>query len=93
MKVPDTIGVPLMVIKSLAHVAETPAGKPFAPETPLFTMPVAVVVANVILVNGVLIHKVGLLDPAPEVLITPVSGVTVIIPVAGTIAQPNNGML
>ena len=70
---------------SPAQVALTPAGKPVA--TP---MPVAPVVAWVISVNKVLIHKVGVLDPAPAVL----SAVTVIVPVAFTLPQPPvNGIL
>ena len=74
----------------LAQVAETPAGNPFAPETPSLAIPVAPVVACVIFVNAVLIHKVGVLDAAPAVL----SGVTVIVPVALTVPQPPvNGML
>jgi hypothetical protein len=41
-------------------------------------MPVAPVVAIVMLVSAVLIHKVGVLDGVPAVLF----GVTVIVPVA-----------
>jgi hypothetical protein len=79
-----------MVIVLDAHVAETPAGKPFAPETPLFEIPVAPVVAWVILVNNVLIHNVGVDEGAAAVLF----GVTVIVPVAFTVPQPPvNGML
>jgi hypothetical protein len=73
-----------MVIVLDAHVAETPAGKPFAPETPLFEIPVAPVVAWVILVNNVLIHNVGVDEGAAAVLF----GVTVIVPVAFTFPQP-----
>ena len=74
-----------MVIVLLAQAALTPAGNPVA-----VPMPVAPVVACVIFVNAVLIHKVGALDAAPAVL----SGVTVIVPVAFTIPQPPvNGML
>jgi hypothetical protein len=57
----------------LAHDAVTPAGKPVA-----VPIPVAPVVAIVILVSAVLIHRVGVLDGAPAVLF----GVTVIVPVA-----------
>ena len=79
-----------MVMVLLAQVAETPAGNPFAPETPSLAIPVAPVVVCVIFVNAVLIHKVGVLDAAPAVL----SGVTVIVPVALTRPQPPiNGML
>ena len=71
--------MPLIVIVLEAHVAVTPAGKPVA-----VPMPVAPVVAIVMLVSAVLIHKVGVLDGAPAVLF----GVTVIVPVAFTEPQP-----
>jgi hypothetical protein len=61
------------------HAAVTPAGKPVA-----VPMPVAPVVAIVMLVSAVLIHKVGALDGVPAVLF----GVTVIVPVAFTVPQP-----
>ena len=71
-------------------MADTPAGKPFAPDTPLFDMPVAPVVVWVILVRAVLIHNVGEDDAAPAVLF----GVTIIVPVAFTVPQPPvNSML
>ena len=74
-----------MVIVLLAQAALTPAGNPVA-----VPIPVAPVVACVIFVNAVLIHKVGALDAASTVL----SGVTVIVPVAFTVPQPPvNGML
>jgi len=41
------------------HVAETPGGKPFAPDTPAFNMPVTPVVAIVMGVIAVLMHTVG----------------------------------
>ena len=79
-----------MVMVLLAQVAETPAGNPFAPETPSLAIPVARVVACVIFVNAVLIQSVGVLDATPAVL----AGVTVIVPVAFTVPQPPvNGML
>ena len=79
------MGVPEIVITSEAQAALTPAGNPVA-----VPIPVATVVACVIFVNAVLIHKVGVLDAAPAVL----SGVTVIVPVAFTEPQPPvNGML
>ena len=79
------MGVPLMVITFAAQAALTPAGNPVA-----VPMPVAPVVACVIFVKAVLIHKVGVLDAAPAVLF----GVTVIVPVALTVPQPPvNGML
>ena len=74
-----------MVITSEDQAALTPAGNPVA-----VPIPVATVVACVIFVNAVLMHKVGVLDAAPAVL----SGVTVIVPVAFTEPQPPvNGML
>ena len=79
------MGVPEIVIVLLAQAALTPAGNPVA-----VPMPVAPVVACVILVNAVLIHKVGVLDAAPAVLVR----ITVIVPVALTVPQPPvNGML
>ena len=88
MKVPDAVGVPEIVIVLLAQAALTPAGNPVA-----VPMPVAPVVACVILVNAVLIHSVGVLDAAPAVLAG--VGVTVIVPVALTEEPhpPVNGML
>ena len=85
MKVPDAVGVPLIVIVLLAHVAVTPVGKPVAAP-----IPVAPVVVCVIAVSAVLIHNVGVLEAALTVL----AGVTVIVPVAFTAPQPpENGML
>ena len=79
-----------MVIVFDAHDADTPAGKPFAPGTPLLVIPVAPVVVRVILVSSVLIHKVGVDEAVPDVL----AGVTVIVPVAFTAPQPPvNNML
>ena len=79
-----------MVITFPAHVADTPAGKPFAPGAPLLVIPVAPVVVRVILVSNVLIHKVGVDEAVPGVL----AGVTVIVPVAFTVPQPPvNNML
>ena len=87
---PDAVGVPLIVMTFAAHVAETPAGKPLAPDTPLFDIPVALVVAIVMLVSAVLIHKVGDDDGAPAALF----GLTMIVPVAFTLPQPPvKGML
>ena len=85
MNVPEAVGVPEIVMVLEAQAAVTPAGKPVA-----VPMPVAPVVACVMLVNAVLIHRVGLLDAVPAVL----AGVTVIVPVAFTDPQPPvNGML
>ena len=87
---PDAVGVPLMVIVLPAHVAETPAGNPFAPGTPAFKIPLAPVVAWVMLgVIAVLLQSDAVL-PAVTVLLA----VTVIVPVASTLPQPPvNGML
>ena len=74
------MGVPLIVITFAAHAALTPAGNPVA-----VPIPVVPVVAWVILVKAVLIHKVGVLDATPAVL----AGVTVIVPVAfAAVPQP-----
>jgi len=75
-----------MLITFAAQAALTPAGNPVA-----VPMPVAPVVACVIFVNAVLIHKVGVLDAAPAVLVR----ITVIVPVALTEEPhpPVNGML
>ena len=82
---PLAVGVPLMVIVFDANAADTPAGNPVAAP-----IPVAPVVAWVILVSAVLIHKVGVEDAAPAVL----AGVTIIVPVAFTAPHPPvNGML
>ena len=72
------------------HDALTPPGNPFAPATPSSLIPVAPVVACVIFVNAVFIHKVGVLDATPAVL----SAVTVIVPVAFTLPHPpDNGIV
>ena len=85
MNDPDADGVPEIVIVLEAQAAVTPAGKPVA-----VPMPVAPVVTCVMLVNAVLIQRVGVLDAVPAVL----AGVTVIGPVAFTDPQPPvNGML
>ena len=84
MKVPDAVGVPLMVIVLADQVADTPAGNPFAPDTPLLDIPVAPVVVCVMFVSAVLIHSVGEDDAAPTVLFA----FTMIVPVAFTEPQP-----
>ena len=73
--------MPLIVITFPAHVADTPAGNPFAPDTPEFEIPVAPVVAIVIGVIAVLIQTVGFVDGTEAVL----AGVTVTVAV---IEQP-----
>ena len=55
---------------SADHVALTPAGNPLPPSTPSLLIPVAPVVAWVIFVKEVFIHKVGVLDPAPAVSVS-----------------------
>ena len=79
MKVPESVGVPLMVITFDAHVAKTPAGSPIA-----VPIPVAPVVVWVIFVNAVLMQSVGVDEAAPTVL----SGFTVMVPVAVTLSHP-----
>jgi len=79
LKIPDAVGVPLIVIVLVAQTAVTPAGKPVA-----VPIPVAPVVVCVILVSAVLIHNVGVLDAVPAVF----AAVTVIVPVAFTVPQP-----
>ena len=74
-----------MVMVLDAKAALTPDGNPVAAP-----IPVAPVVAWVILVNAVLIHKVGVDEAAPTVLL----GLTVIVPVEFTLPQPPvNGIL
>ena len=85
MNVPDTVGVPEIVIVFADQVALIPAGRPFAPETPALEIPVAPVVECVMLVpKVVLIQRVGVEDGAEAVLF----GVTVIVPVAFMAPQP-----
>ena len=76
MKVPDAVGVPLIVITLLAQTAVTPAGNPVA-----VPMPVAPVVAIVIFVKTVFTVSIGLDDAVPAVL--RVQGVTVVVVVIG----------
>jgi len=84
LNTPDTVGVPLIVIVPPDQVALTPAGRPFAPDTPLLAIPVAPVVVCVILVIAVLIQTVGV-DEGPLAVL---AAVTVIVPVALTLPQP-----
>ena len=79
MNVPDTVGVPLIVIVFEAQAAVTPTGRPVA-----MPIPVAPVVACVMFVSAVLIHSVGAEDAIPAVF----AAVTVIVPVAFTLPQP-----
>ena len=85
MKVPDAVGVPLIVIVLDAQVAVTPAGRPVA-----VPMPVAAAVVCVIAVSGVLIQSVGVEEAAEAVL----ASTTVLVPVAFTLPHPPvNGMV
>ena len=81
MKVPDAVGVPLIVIILLAQTAVTPAGNPVA-----VPMPVAPVV--VIVIDGVkavfTISVIG--DAVPAVF--GVHAETVMVPIAFTLPQP-----
>ena len=79
-----------MVITFAAQVAETPEGKPFAPETPLLEIPVAPEVVWVIFVMVEFKHTVGVDDAGSHVL----TAFTVMVPVAFTDPQPPvKGML
>jgi len=79
LKVPEAVGVPLIVMVLFAQPAVTPDGSPVA-----VPMPVAPVVVCVILVKTVLMHSVGVEEAAPAVLL----GVTIMVPVAFTEPQP-----
>ena len=68
-----------MVMVLFEKDAETPAGNPLAPETPLLPMPVAPVVVWVIAVSGVLMHSVGVEEAALTVLV----GFTVMVKLCG----------
>ena len=79
-----------MVIVFAAQVAEIPVGKPLAPSTPSFEIPVALTVVWVMFVIAVLIHGVWV----EEAAVTVMFAVTVIVPVALTKPQPPvNGIL
>jgi len=86
LKVPDTVGVPDIVIVLLFQVAFTPVGNPV-----MVPMQVAPVVAMVMDgVSGVLIQSVGLAEGAAAVFVA----TTVIVPVALMFPQPpDNGMV
>ncbi len=85
MNVPDTVGVPLMVIVFDNQVAVTPVGKPVAVPIPVAPMVVWVIFGD----KAVLIHEVVVI-PGVAVFIV----VTIIVPVALTVPQPpDNGML
>jgi hypothetical protein len=90
LKVPEAVGVPLMVIVFEAQDAVTPAGRPVG-----IPMPVAPVVVCVSRLNAVFTHRVGVPDGEETVLgATVLSGVIMIVPVADTVPQPPvKGML
>ena len=77
MKVPDAVGVPLIVITLLAQTAVTPAGNPVA--VPMPVAPVVVIVIDG--VKAVFTVNVGLDEGVPAVL--RVQGVTVVVVVIG----------
>ena len=79
MNVPEAVGVPEIVIVFEDHAAVKPVGKPVA-----VPIPVAPVVACVMLVNAVLIQRVGVLDAVPAVLVA----LTVTVLVAEALEQP-----
>ena len=78
---PLCVGVPLTVITFADQDADTPVGNPVA-----VPIPVAPVVALVIVVNAVLIQSV-LLFP-PEAFATVLAFTTVIVPTACSVTQP-----
>ena len=82
MKVPDAVGVPLIVITLLAQTAVTPAGKPVA--APMPVAPVVAIVTDG--VKAVFTRSVGLDDAVPAVF--GVHAETVIVPIAFTLPQP-----
>ena len=85
MNVPDTVGVPLMVIVFNDQAAVTPVGKPVAVPIPVAPVVVWVIFGD----KAVLIHKVVVI---PGVAVF--NGVTIIVPVALTLPHPPvNGML
>ena len=81
---PDTVGVPLIVIVFEAQEAVTPAGSPVG-----VPIPVAPVVVRVMGVSAVLIGSTGI-----EVAALTVLNATVIVPVACALPRPPvSGML
>ena len=85
MKVPEAVGVPLMVIVFEAQDAVTPAGRPVG-----VPMPVAPVVTYVMAVRAVLRHTVGVEEGGEAVFTDP----TAMVPVALILPQPPvSGML
>jgi len=84
LKVPDSVGVPPIVMVLEAQEAVTPSGRPVAVPTP-----VAPVVLCVNRFNAVFTHNVGIPEADETVLGTTVlDGTIVMVPIADTIAQP-----
>ena len=81
MKVPAAVGVPLIVTTLAAQLPVTPGGKP------LKFAPVALTVAYVIVVIGVLIQTAWLLVPVADVSVIEHT-TTLMVPVALTTPQP-----
>jgi hypothetical protein len=77
--VPETVGVPLILIVSEAQEALTPVGRPVG-----VPMPVATVVVCVIAVSGVLIQRVGVEEAVEAVWVS----TTVMVPVAFRLPHP-----
>ena len=85
MNRPAAVGAPLRVRVLAFQAAVTPAGSPVG-----VPMPVTPVVVRVMGTNAVLIHRVGVEEAVPAVLLA----VTVMVPVALTVPQPPvRGML
>ena len=85
MNVPDTEGVPLMVIVFDDQVAVTPVGKPVAVPIPVGPVVVWVIFGDKV----VLIHNVVVIPGVTEFNV-----VTIIVPVALKLPQPPvNGIL
>jgi hypothetical protein len=82
VNVPDSVGVPLIVTVFELHEPVTPAGKPVT------FAPVASVVAYVMFVIAVLMHRVCALVPAAELKAIVLFDLTIIVPVAFTVPQP-----
>ncbi len=79
MNVPDTVGVPLMVIVFPVQVAFTPVGKPVAVPIPIAPVVVWVTFGD----KALLIHKVVVIPG-----VTVFNVVTIIVPVAIRLLQP-----
>jgi hypothetical protein len=87
LNIPAAVGVPLKMMESASHTADTPSGRPV-----MVPMPVAPVVLCLILGKTVFKHKVGETDAALAVF----DAVTVIVPVATGFPLPQfpvNGMV